>query len=133
MKEGGTFILSDDGNKMRLPFDEMTFDGKIAWVAFYTDVKHQIEVVKSGTRMTLQFDLYVKKKFELCGSDLESFAEETRWKTGILCNFQDYNQEVLSSIKNKLVKVFSQEEQLDEESNAKETKNKDLFEEKKDT
>ena len=127
--EGGTFILSDDGNELKLPFDEMTADGNIAWVAFYTDVRHQIEVVKSGTRVTLQFDLYVKKAYEQ--DDLGSFVEKAHGKTGLLCNFQDYNQEVLSSIKNKLEKVFSQKEQLDEENNAKKSQNKDLFEEKK--
>ena len=63
--EGGAFILSDDENKLILPFDELLKTGKndqLPWVAFYTDVKHKVEVVKSGVRMTLQYDLLLTRR-----------------------------------------------------------------------
>ena len=102
--EGGAFILSDDGNELRLPFDEMVKDGKVPWVAFYTDVKHQVEVVKSGMRMTLQFDLLAVKT----GSKEEDELGE-RLRSGYgshesedTYHFQNYNQEVFESTKKKL-------------------------------
>ena len=107
--EGGAFILSDDGNELRLPFDELIKDGKIPWVSFYTDVKHKVEVVKSGVQMTLQFDLTVQKIYcdEHEGS-LRTKIGDREYSRGLESkyHFQDFNQEILSCIRDRLAAIF---------------------------
>ena len=120
--EGGAFILSDDGNELRLPFEELVKDGKIPWVSFYTDVKHKVEVVKSGVRMTLQFDLTVQKI--RCDED-ESLLE-IKLKSGEYprdpeskYHFQDFNQEILSCIRDKLAAILLRKKsQITQESHS---------------
>jgi hypothetical protein len=109
--EGGAFILSDDGNELRLPFDELVKGGQIPWIAFYTDVKHKVEVVKSGMRMTLQFDLTIEKLDPENENSLTAMAQVDRdiSEPENKYHFQDYNQEILSSIRNKLNTIFSQQ------------------------
>ena len=34
---------------------------EVVWGAFYTDSHHEVEEVTSGTRITLQYDLYAKE------------------------------------------------------------------------
>jgi len=60
--KGGTFILRHDGQ-------EYTFDSglelsrvekpSIAYVAFYSDVEHEVTIVDSGYRLSLTYNLYV--------------------------------------------------------------------------
>ena len=108
--EGGAFILTDDGNELRLPFDELIKDGKIPWVSFYTDVKHKVEVVKSGVRMTLQFDLTVQKidPRNEYKSPLEIKIKKREYTPSPedKYHFQDFNQEILSCIRDKLAAIF---------------------------
>jgi hypothetical protein len=60
-REGGALILRHGGQ-------EWTFDSAeavrahdspaIAYVAFYSDVEHEVTVVRSGYRVTLTYNLY---------------------------------------------------------------------------
>jgi len=60
---GGALIVSDDGNREIFPFEELVKEkNNIPWVAFYTDVKHQVEAVESGHRVTLQYNLHIGKE-----------------------------------------------------------------------
>jgi len=105
--EGGEFILFDDGNELKLPFDELVKDGEVPWVAFYSDVKHKVEVVKSGVRMTLQYDLMAQKIDEEEELDLTKEIQSKAFKDPKgKYHFVDYNQESLDLIKAKLDKWF---------------------------
>ena len=65
--KGGTLILRHDG-------EEYTFDSSlelsrvdkpsVAYVALYSDVEHEVTVVKSGHRVSLTYNLYVSTQQE---------------------------------------------------------------------
>ena len=81
--EGGSLILRHGGN-------EWTFDSaeavnttpqssQAAFIAFFSDVEHEVKSVTSGYRVTLTYNLYVKKdvkgKSAVVSEDVESGLE----------------------------------------------------------
>ncbi|KAJ3270891.1 protein translocase subunit [Terramyces sp. JEL0728] len=65
---GGAFILDIDGHEVNINSAQS--------VCFLTDVFHRIEPVKKGTRVTMQFDLYIKDVDDSVEGFLD-FAENT--------------------------------------------------------
>jgi 2OG-Fe(II) oxygenase superfamily len=60
--EGGQLVVSDGKGEMVFDFaKESGDDTLLQWAVFYTDCKHRVEPVTSGTRVTLQFDLYLER------------------------------------------------------------------------
>ena len=57
--EGGTLIIQQDNKVHKEDFSVATSDGSLRWVAFYTDLHHKVEKVTNGTRLMLQYDIYV--------------------------------------------------------------------------
>ncbi|KAF9239065.1 hypothetical protein BU15DRAFT_74761 [Melanogaster broomeanus] len=57
--DGGEFLLREDDNEWTLDFANMlsqpseSSDPRIAYVAFYSDVEHEVKIVKAGYRVTL--------------------------------------------------------------------------------
>ena len=59
----GTLIIvlpvSFEGGELFLDNKKYEFKGdKLEWIAFYNDINHKIEPVKSGTRITITYDLF---------------------------------------------------------------------------
>jgi hypothetical protein len=52
LRHRGQEVVHDDSEKFALPTDS------ISWVAFYSDVEHEVFKVESGTRVTLTYNLY---------------------------------------------------------------------------
>ncbi|KZV86616.1 hypothetical protein EXIGLDRAFT_724554 [Exidia glandulosa HHB12029] len=52
--QGGDFLVTTSNGEMPFRIDEK------GWVAFYTDCEHTVKPVTSGTRMSLQFDVYLE-------------------------------------------------------------------------
>jgi hypothetical protein len=55
--EGGTFVIDHDGKLFEKSFEPKVNDKCLKWLAFYTDAKHKVEPVTSGTRMVIQYDV----------------------------------------------------------------------------
>ena len=63
--EGGELVFHDTANGARCTYDN-TFseynDDKISYVLYYSDMKHEIKPVLSGTRIVMTFDVCVREK-----------------------------------------------------------------------
>ncbi|EJD46049.1 hypothetical protein AURDEDRAFT_184405 [Auricularia subglabra TFB-10046 SS5] len=62
--EGGALVLRHDGHGVVHDASQATYtsDTQVSWVAFYSDVEHEVLPVKSGHRVTLTYNLYFEKK-----------------------------------------------------------------------
>ena len=84
--EGGKFVIDhygDEPKKIEVSVGqetdnslfEMSFDesGSVStplkWMAFYTDALHKVERVTSGTRMVIQYDVYIDTEMPAVGRD----------------------------------------------------------------
>ncbi len=52
--KGGALVLRHKGQT-----HSFNSDPRLRWVAFYTDVEHEVEPVISGQRVSLAFNLYM--------------------------------------------------------------------------
>jgi hypothetical protein len=55
---GGTFVVDDGRGAKRFDWSGPPAEGVVPWVALFSDVDHEIEPVKSGTRITLVYALH---------------------------------------------------------------------------
>lgn len=62
--EGGALVLRHDGHEVVHDASHATYtsDTQVSWIAFYSDVEHEVLPVKSGHRVTLTYNLYFEKK-----------------------------------------------------------------------
>ena len=95
--EGGKFVIDHYGcgpNKIEVVKDyigketydtmfEMSFDetGSVStplkWMAFYTDALHKVERVTSGTRIVIQYDVYIDTEIPVvCGDSIETSCDD---------------------------------------------------------
>ncbi len=68
--EGGTFVIDPHGDfekgiesssLFKIDFNKKGDSSScLKWVAFYTDALHKVEPVTSGTRIVIQYDVYIK-------------------------------------------------------------------------
>ena len=52
LRHGGKEVIHDPSSK----FDQPPYDS-VSWVAFYSDVEHEVAMVESGHRITLTYNL----------------------------------------------------------------------------
>ncbi len=74
--EGGTLIIGQEDKEHKETFSEATSDGSLRWVAFYTDLHHKVEKVTNGTRIMLQYYVYVDVN-GACNDEVIEGKEET--------------------------------------------------------
>jgi hypothetical protein len=63
--EGGSLIIRHNGKEWRFDSSKAVNAGSTpnaAFVAFFSDVEHEVTPVSSGFRVTLTYNLYLKKK-----------------------------------------------------------------------
>jgi hypothetical protein len=74
---GGTLKLQHKGAEKRwTPLKNVEQEFSIQWMAFYSDVDHDVEPVKSGTRITLTYNLSGKKADEIPRNCLAPIDDE---------------------------------------------------------
>ncbi|KIJ63416.1 hypothetical protein HYDPIDRAFT_92692 [Hydnomerulius pinastri MD-312] len=62
--EGGEFVLRHEGREWTIDFAEMlsqpseSSDPRFGYVSFFSDIEHEVLLVKSGHRVTLTYNLY---------------------------------------------------------------------------
>ncbi|KAI6039890.1 hypothetical protein EDC04DRAFT_2879509 [Pisolithus marmoratus] len=60
--QGGEFVLRQDGFEWEVDFVKMISDTEqqpcVGYVAFFSDVEHEVRVVRAGHRVTLTYNLY---------------------------------------------------------------------------
>jgi len=59
--KGGALILRHDGQEYTFDsaFELSRVENSIGYVAFYSDVEHEVNIVESGHRVSLTYNLYV--------------------------------------------------------------------------
>ncbi|EJD52892.1 hypothetical protein AURDEDRAFT_54784, partial [Auricularia subglabra TFB-10046 SS5] len=60
MHEGGALVLRHDGHEVVHNASQAAYtsDTQVSWIAFYSDVEHEVLPVQSGHRVTLTYNLY---------------------------------------------------------------------------
>ncbi|EJD46042.1 hypothetical protein AURDEDRAFT_113761 [Auricularia subglabra TFB-10046 SS5] len=58
--EGGALVLRHDGNEVKHDASSAPYSSQdqVSWVAFYSDVEHEVLPVTSGHRVTITYNLY---------------------------------------------------------------------------
>ncbi|ETO05294.1 hypothetical protein RFI_32103 [Reticulomyxa filosa] len=79
--EGGSLILSFKGKNVEWnPSQEEKSDvaPPMDWLAFYTDISHEIKTITKGRRVTIAFNLIVPEKYR---DDLRDFKDKLKIET----------------------------------------------------
>ncbi|ETO12206.1 hypothetical protein RFI_25170, partial [Reticulomyxa filosa] len=82
--EGGSLILSfEDKNVEWNPSQEEKSNGasSMDWLAFYTDISHEIKTVTKGRRVTIAFNLIVPEE---CRDDLGNFKDTSKIEKSLM-------------------------------------------------
>ncbi|EIW85827.1 hypothetical protein CONPUDRAFT_98979, partial [Coniophora puteana RWD-64-598 SS2] len=81
--EGGDLVLRHDGKESTIDFSDMFADGSqlsVGYIAFYSDVEHEVMPVKAGHRVTLTYNLYFNNLVSVVPHPTET---EARLRTSI--------------------------------------------------
>ncbi|KZV82651.1 hypothetical protein EXIGLDRAFT_585282, partial [Exidia glandulosa HHB12029] len=81
--EGGQLALRHDGHEHVHDTSAMQYqsDHEVSWVAFFSDVEHEVLPVTSGHRVTLTYNLYFRTETEPCVRPKKSDALVQAFKT----------------------------------------------------
>ncbi|EKM49777.1 uncharacterized protein PHACADRAFT_154357 [Phanerochaete carnosa HHB-10118-sp] len=91
--EGGTLVLRHHGQELRFDSSKVLSQASstsIAFSAFYGDVKHEVEPVQSGYRVTLTYNLYIVNSEDKGPPGSTSFEEALKEAFNALLNDTSY-------------------------------------------
>jgi hypothetical protein len=75
--EGGTLIVTQDGETRRIDFGGAESSFNVQYAAFYADCRHEITAVTSGYRVCLVYNLAIPRQKEQPSAPLSSHAVDT--------------------------------------------------------
>lgn len=92
---GGAFVLDDGRGEQVFDWSGRPDRGAVRWVAFFSDVDHEVKLVTDGTRVTLVYSLartarprtdaaWSARHDQLRGA-LRQLADQTQWPVMIAC------------------------------------------------
>jgi hypothetical protein len=95
---GGTFVVDDGRGAKRFDWSGKPAAGVTPWVALFSDVDHEIEPVKSGTRITLVYSLHrtnqprsdadAGQRQDVVRRAASALSQQSAWPVMIACGRQ---------------------------------------------
>jgi hypothetical protein len=95
---GGAFVVDDGRGAKRFDWSGPPAEGVVPWVALFSDVDHEIEPVKSGTRITLVYALHrttqprsdagATTRQAVVRRAVSALSAQTKWPVMIACGRQ---------------------------------------------